>query len=299
MPTKARLIARPELNEEHVPKLQRLMDIIDLPKYTRVIESRNPAYPVGSHIYGHFGWRTHTLVPDAPADSTSNTVYPCPDTGAHSRSLALGCLGRVGLSAYYGLLDIGALKPGEIVLVSGAAGAVGSLVGQIARLRGASRVVGIAGSAEKCRWLCEELGFDASVDYHGDDFGARLKAAVPDGVDVYFDNVGGMVSWHAMNALRPWGRIALCGAIASYNAGEEPVLVPQFNNFRLNLRMEAFSVDRWSDERWFAGLQRLREWLVAGELRYRETVTEGFGRMPEAFVSMMGGGNVGKAIVRA
>lgn len=193
-----------------------------------------------------------------------------------------------------------AFKAGDIVLISGAAGAVGSLVGQIARICGASRVVGIAGSAEKCRWLCDELGFDAAVDYHGNDFAERLNAALPDGTDVYFDNVGGMVSWHAMHLMRMSGRIAVCGSIAAYNAADgEEVLVPQFNTFRrFFLRMEGFLVDRWTGDRWFEGLEKLREWLVAGKLKCRETVTVGFERMPEAFVEMMRGGNVGKAIVK-
>lgn len=183
-----------------------------------MIESKNLTYPVGSYIYGHFGWRTHTLVSDPTDNKTYPFLpYPCPDLGSNPRSYALGCCGRPGNSAYFGLLEICKPKDGETIVVSGAAGAVGCLVGQIGKLKGC-RVVGIAGSEEKCKWLIDELGFDAAINYKAPGLAEALKKAAPGGVDCYFDNVGGEISYNVILQMNEHGRIGICGAVSSYNS---------------------------------------------------------------------------------
>lgn len=185
----------------------------------KVTESKNATYPVGSYIYGHFGWRTRTLVTDLTDKKVHPILpYPCPDLGlALPRSYALGCCGRPGNSAYFGLLEICKPVAGECVVVSGAAGAVGCLVGQIAKIKGC-RVIGIAGTEAKCKWLVDELGFDAALNYKLPDLGQSLRTIAPNGVDCYFDNVGGIVSSEVMAQMNAYGRIAICGSVSAYNA---------------------------------------------------------------------------------
>ncbi|KAJ6640785.1 Prostaglandin reductase 1 [Pseudolycoriella hygida] len=266
----------------------------------KVIESKNATYPVGSYIYGHFGWRSRTLV-TALDDPKVHPIkpYPCPDLGKHPISYALGCCGRVGNSAYFGLLDLCKPKLGETVVVSGAAGAVGCLVGQIAKIYG-TKVIGIAGGMEKCNWLTDELGFDQAIDYKSDKFYENLVAATANGVDVYFDNVGGMISYQVMQRMNQFGRISICGSISSYNLDPSQVpTVPQLNDFhRKNLRMEGFLVNRWLGDRWFEGITQIKQWLDDDKIKYKETVTKGFENMPQAFIDMLRGKNFGKAIVK-
>lgn len=266
----------------------------------KVIESKNPSYPVGSYIYGHFGWRSLTLVTSLD-DSKVHPIkpYPCPDLGKHPRSYALGCCGRVGNSAYFGLLELCKPQPGETVVISGAAGAVGSLVGQIAKIKGC-KVVGIAGGIEKCNWLTNEMGFDEAIDYKDENFNEKFSAATPDGVDVYFDNVGGIISYEVMRRMNQLGRISICGSISSYNLDPSQVpKVPQMNDFhRKMLRMEGFLVNRWLGERWFEGIMQIKLWLDEGKIKFKETITEGFENMPQAFIDMLRGKNFGKAIVK-
>jgi len=266
----------------------------------KVIESKNSSYPVGSYIYGHFGWRSRTLVTDLD-DPKVHPIkpYPCPDLGKHPISYALGCCGRVGNTAYFGLLELCKPQPGETVVVSGAAGAVGCLVGQIAKINGC-KVVGIAGGKAKCDWITKELGFDKAVDYKDDNFVENFEAATPDGVDIYFDNVGGMISYHVMKRMNMLGRISISGSISSYNLDPSQVpKVPQFNEFhRKNLRMEGFLVNRWLGERWFEGIFQIKEWLDNGKITYTETITEGFDNMPQALIDVLRGKNFGKAIVK-
>ncbi|XP_037045199.1 prostaglandin reductase 1-like [Bradysia coprophila] len=266
----------------------------------KVIESKNPSYPVGSYIYGHFGWRSRTLV-TALDDPKVHPIkpYPCPNLGTHPRSYALGCCGRVGNSAYFGLLELCKPQPGETVVISGAAGAVGCLVGQIAKIKGC-KVIGIAGGIEKCNWLTNELGFDEAVDYKDEKFNENLSAVTLDGVDVYFDNVGGIISYEVMKRMNQFGRISICGSISSYNLDPSQVpKVPQINDFhRKILRMEGFLVNRWLGERWFEGIMQIKTWLDEGKIKYKETITEGFENMPQAFIDVLRGKNFGKAIVK-
>lgn len=186
-----------------------------------------------------------------------------------------------------------------MVVVSGAAGAVGSLVGQIAKLK-ECKVIGIAGSDEKCAWLTKEVGFDHAINYITDSIGDKLKEFAPDGVDCYFDNVGGGISSIVISQMRDFGRISVCGAISCYNLPvsewpKVPVLQPMFV-FK-QLTMKGFIVSAfWKD--WFDGIQQMKQWTEEGKLKYRETVTDGFENMPQAFIDMLQGKNTGKAIVK-
>lgn len=189
-------------------------------------------------------------------------------------------------------------KNGEIVVVSGAAGAVGSIVGQIAKIQGC-KVIGIAGSDEKCKWLTNDLGFDHSINYKTEDISKSLKAIAPDGIDCYFDNVGGETSTTIMRRMRMYGRIAVCGAISAYNLNEIPyVPAVQAPFVRYQLKMEGFQYWRFTDK-WFEGIAQLLKWIDEGKIKYQETETVGFRNLPQAFIDMLRGKNLGKAIVKS
>uniref|UniRef100_A0A1L8DCM3 Prostaglandin reductase 1 n=1 Tax=Nyssomyia neivai TaxID=330878 RepID=A0A1L8DCM3_9DIPT len=265
----------------------------------KVIETKHPKYPVNSWIFAYFGWRTHTVVnPDkVPEDAQFRSL---PELGTLSPSLALGNLGMPGNTAYFGLMELCQPKSGETVVVSGAAGAVGSAVGQIAKIKGC-RVVGIAGGTQKCSWLRKEMGFDATIDYKTENVRKALKECAPKGVDCYFDNVGGEISSAVISNMNLFGRIAVCGAISSYNDDVKswpkvPHVQPEFV-FK-QLKMEGFIVTRWL-HRWMEGILQIKEWMKEGKIKNPETFTEGFENLPRAFIEMLEGKNVGKAIVRA
>ncbi|MEU1968718.1 NADP-dependent oxidoreductase [Micromonospora sediminicola] len=243
----------------------------------------------GDVVLHGFGWREYALV-DARAVRKV-------DPGLAPVSAYLSVLGMTGLTAYAGLLDVAAMKPGETVFVSGAAGAVGSMVGQIAKLRGAGRVIGSAGSAAKVERLTA-LGFDAAFDYHDGPVYEQLKAAAPDGVDVYFDNVGGDHLEAAIGAMNLHGRAAICGMIAQYNATEPPA-APR--NLALvigkRLTLRGFLVgDHGHLREQF--VQEMAGWLRDGRLSYDETVVDGIEQAPEAFLGLLRGENLGKMLVR-
>ncbi|PGH40886.1 NADP-dependent oxidoreductase [Micromonospora sp. WMMA1996] len=243
----------------------------------------------GDVVLHGFGWREYALV-DARAVRRV-------DPGLAPVSAYLSVLGMTGLTAYAGLLDVAAMKPGETVFVSGAAGAVGSMVGQIAKLRGAGRVIGSAGSAAKVERL-KALGFDAAFDYHDSPVYEQLKAAAPDGVDVYFDNVGGDHLEAAIGAMNLHGRAAICGMIAQYNATEPPA-APR--NLALvigkRLTLRGFLVgDHGHLREQF--VQEMAGWLRDGRLSYDETVVDGIEQAPEAFLGLLRGENLGKMLVR-
>ncbi|MEV7231768.1 NADP-dependent oxidoreductase [Polymorphospora sp. NPDC051019] len=243
----------------------------------------------GELVLHGLGWREYAVVDDASARPVDPELAP--------PSAYLGALGMPGLTAYAGLVDVAGLKPGETVFVSGAAGAVGSLAGQIAKLRGAARVVGSAGSAAKVQRLYE-LGFDAAFDYHDGPVRESLAAAAPDGIDVYFDNVGADHLEAALSALRVHGRVAMCGAIAQYDT-DEPPAAPR--NLALaigkRLTLRGFLVsdhDHLRDE----FVAEVGGWLRGGELRYDETVVDGLENAPAAFLGLLRGDNLGKMLVR-
>ncbi|XP_058831198.1 prostaglandin reductase 1-like isoform X2 [Topomyia yanbarensis] len=259
----------------------------------QVLESRNPDFPVGAYVFGQFGWRTYSIC--NPVGIETRKPYVLPDFRSLPRSLGIGVLGTVGNSAYFGVQEICRPKPGETMVVSGAAGAVGSIVGQIGKIKGCS-VIGLAGTDEKCAWL-KEIGFDGAINYRTADVRKELKLAAPGGVDCYFDNVGGEISAIVRRQMKMYGRIAVCGTISMYN--DKPVRVedPQRDFVGRQLLQEGFSVHRWTD-RWFEGIEQNLKWIQQGRLKFRETVTEGFEKMPLAFIEMMRGGNIGKAIVK-
>ncbi|KAJ4443422.1 hypothetical protein ANN_05090 [Periplaneta americana] len=267
----------------------------------KVIESRHKDFAVGKHVIGFFGWRTHTIANGNIAPiPTHFPPHLVPEMGDLPMSLALGALGRIGNTAYFGLLKLCQPKAGEVVVVSGAAGAVGSHVGQIAHILGC-KVIGFAGSEEKVKWLTEELKFDRAFNYRTTDVTEALKEAAPDGVDCYFDNVGGVMSSAVIHHMRQFGRIAICGSISSYNTKDgELVSAPmiQTSVVRKQLKMEGFIVSRWKDC-WQEGIDQNLKWIQEGKLKWKETVTEGFENLPLAFIGMLRGDNVGKAVVKA
>ncbi|WP_448626134.1 NADP-dependent oxidoreductase [Geodermatophilus sp. URMC 64] len=256
----------------------------------RVVESRSPDVPEGALVLTNAAWRDVAVL-----DAAHVGVLPDLDVPP---SYHLGVLGMPGLTAYAGLFRIAAFREGDDVFVSGAAGAVGSLVGQFARLRGAGRVVGSAGSPEKVRWLTGELGFDTAFDYHDGPVADLLASAAPEGIDVFFDNVGGEHLEAAIGAFRLHGRAAICGSISQYNAVEPPP-GPR-NLFQLvakRITLRGFLVGDHADLRpEFA--ETVGGWLRSGELVVRETVREGLEDAVPAFLDLLRGGNTGKMIVR-
>lgn len=198
----------------------------------RVIESKNANYKVGAKIFAQSGWRTHSII--KPEDYPSHELYVLPDFGSFPYSLGLGVLGMPGNTSRFGFLEICQPKENEIVVVTGAAGGVGSLVGEIAKIKGC-KVIGFAGSDEKCKWLENEKGFDKAINYKNANVEEELRKAAPDGIDCFFDNVGGMLGYIIQEQMRMFGRISTCGAISTYN--DESVMIPALKTFhRRNLR---------------------------------------------------------------
>ncbi|XP_045498431.1 prostaglandin reductase 1-like isoform X3 [Colias croceus] len=264
----------------------------------KVIESRNDKYPVGSYVTDSFGWRTHTICnPDKPLTQGTIPLVKVPDLKPYPVSLALGVLGMPGNTAYFGLKEICRPKAGETVAITGAAGAVGSHVGQIAKILGC-RVIGFAGSDEKCEYLEKELGFDNAFNYKTVDIKAALKDAAPNRVDCYFDNVGGEISYTIMNHMNKYGRVAICGSISSYNDFKIPkVKILQPIIVLRELKVEGFLVNRWTD-RWNEGIDMNHKWLKEGKLKYQEKTYHGFDNMVGALNGMLRGENLGKAVVK-
>ena len=253
-----------------------------------VVASADDSVQVGDTVLHQAGWREHALLPAKQVRRV--------DVGQVPASAYLGVLGMPGLTAYVGLSRIAELREGDAVLVSGAAGAVGSAVGQMARLMGASKVVGTAGSAEKVAWLTDELGFDAAVNYKDGPVGKLLREHAP--FDVYFDNVGGDHLEAAIFHLKDHGRVAVCGAVASYN-DEQPSPGPR-NMMMLvskRLTLRGFIVSDHGD---LAGefYERVGRWVAEGKLTYRETVVEGLDQTVPAFIDLLRGGNTGKMLIR-
>ena len=255
-----------------------------------VIESRSPDLAKGDLVLHMLGWRDEAVLPARQARKVTAAKGLSP-------SAYLGVLGMPALAAYVGLLDIAALKPGDVVFVSGAAGAVGSMAGQIAKLKGASRVIGSAGSDEKIRWL-REIGFDAAFNYRVAPVIQQLRAAAPDGIDVYFDNVGADHLDAALVMLNNHGRIAMSGAIAHYNATEPPVGPSNLGlviTKRLILR--GFIVTD-HQHRMPDMIADISAWLRDGKLSHAETIVDGLDRAPGAFIDLLRGANTGKMLVR-
>ncbi|WP_067837619.1 NADP-dependent oxidoreductase [Nocardia lijiangensis] len=254
-----------------------------------VVESTHPDFAVGDTVSGTFGVTEFAISDGNGVQKVDSSVAPGPTW--------LGALGMPGMTAYFGLLEVGKLSAGETVVVSAAAGAVGSVVGQIAKAKGAT-VIGIAGGAEKCRWLTEELGFDAAVDYRNEDVLRRLREVAPKGIDIYFDNVGGDILDAALANLRRGARVVLCGAISAYNdetLSTGPSRYMSLLVFRAS--MTGFVVFDYAD-RYGEAIAEISQWLADGTLKSREHVVEGgIGRFGETLNMLFTGANVGKLVL--
>lgn len=255
----------------------------------RVIDSRHPDFNVGEHVYGVFGVQRYAVSDGKAVTRVDTTLAPAP--------VHLGVLGISGLTAYFGLLDVGRPEPGQTVVVSGAAGSVGSVVGQIARIKGC-RAIGIAGGEDKCRWLVDELGFDAAIDYKGGDLRAQLREHAPTGVDVFFDNVGGEVLEAVLARLARGARVVLSGSISQYNAIDSPRGPANYMQLLVSrASMTGFVIFDYAG-RYGEGAAELAEWLRSGELRSREDVVHGdIEQFPDVLLRLFDGGNMGKLVL--
>lgn len=256
-----------------------------------VLESNHPDFKPGDFATGQFGWQEFAVTDGKGVRKVDPNLAPI--------STAVGVLGMPGLTAYFGLLDVCDPKPGETVLVSGAAGAVGTLVGQIAKIKGC-RTIGIAGADDKVKYLTEDLGFDAAFNYKTDtNYFARLRELCPNGIDCYFDNVGGEITDAALRLLNLHARVSICGQISQYNL-EKPELGPRLLGLLIVTRskIQGFLVSDYAP-RFSEGLQQMAEWIKSGKLKYHENIVEGFENMPRAFIGMLRGENTGKQLVKA
>ncbi len=255
----------------------------------RVVESRTPEVEIGDIVEGSLGWQEYAAARPGQLRKVDPTLAPI--------STAIGVLGMPGMTAYFGLLDVGKPEVGDTVVVSAASGAVGQIAGQIARIMGC-RVVGTAGSAAKVDFIVDELGFDAGINYKTQDVDAALAAACPNGIDVYFDNVGGPVTDAVLQQINTFARISVCGQISQYNLAE-PELAPRNMGVLIQkqARMEGFLVFQFASRHEHAR-QRMAAWIRGGDLRYKEDVVDGLENAPEAFIGMMTGENFGKLLVR-
>jgi len=254
----------------------------------QIVESNAPELAVGSFVHGMFGWQEYAVVP-------ASVAMPVPE--GTPLTWPLGVLGITGLTAYFGLLDIGKPVAGNTVVVSGAAGATGSVAAQIARIHGC-RVIGIAGGTEKCRWLTEDARLDAAIDYKNEDVPSRLGELCPKGIDVYFDNVGGEILEAVLDRLAQNARVVLCGGISGYN-DKEPQPGPRnlMNLVRQRARMEGLIVLDFV-ARFGEGTAQLAEWVAAGEIAHQEDIQDGFENAPETFQRLFTGKNLGKQLLR-
>jgi len=259
----------------------------------RVVASEHPQFRAGERVLANSGWQDYVLSDGQDLLALGDDPRP---------SLSLGGLGMPGFTAYVGLLDIGQPKPGETVVVAAATGAVGSAVGQIAKLKGA-RVVGIAGGADKCRYAVEELGFDVCIDRRDPQFAQRLAEACPDGIDVYFENVGGAVFDAVLPLLNVGARVPVCGHIADYNSrnlpdGPNRLPLVMATVLQKRIRMQGFIILDHYGERFEAFRREMGEWVASGRIKLREDRVDGLENAPEAFTGLLQGRNFGKLVVR-
>lgn len=260
----------------------------------QVVESRHADFAIGDIVLAHAGWQTHAVV-------TAKQIQRKLDPAQAPISTALGVYGMPGFTAWAGLEEIGKPQQGETLVVAAASGPVGGTVGQIAQKRGA-RAVGIAGGAEKCAFVRDELGFDVAIDHHAEDFAAQLKVACPDGIDVYWENVGGPVWEAVLPLLNEHARVPVCGLVSHYNDTEQPAGPNRAPALMANILTRSLTVRGFIQHefvrRYPAFLKEMGGWLQHGELRYREDIVDGLAQAPAAFISMLNGGNFGKLLVR-
>jgi len=255
----------------------------------RVIESNHPDFVAGDMVGGTFGMQDYVVF-EGSAPLRRYPEYTTPEQ-------ALGVLGGTGMTAYFGLLEIGQPKAGDVVVISGAAGATGSIAGQIARIKGCT-VIGIAGSDAKCDWLTNELGFDFAINYKTQNVADALDKLAPDGLDIYFDNVGGEILDIALARIATNARVVICGGISRYNAtGELAGPKNYFNLVFRRARMEGFIVLDYADQ-FPAATEVMRDWLNSGELKQGTTVINGFSKLPETLIALFAGVNSGKLMVK-
>ncbi|CAE1256473.1 PTGR1 [Acanthosepion pharaonis] len=267
-------------------------DVMFGSQVARVLKSNNSKYPEGTYVLGKMGWCTHSIV------SNESQVKKLPEMGDLPLSLALGIMGMPGMTAYFGFLEKCEPKAGEIVLVNGAAGAVGSAVGQIAKIK-ECKVIAFAGTAEKCTWLKEELGFDHVFNYKCTDLDKALSTVAPKGIDCYFDNVGGDFTSTVLKHMNSLGRVCICGSISTYNSQVTPTgPYPFIDILTKALTIKGFLIYSYTD-RFHEGQKEMLEWIQSGLVKYKETMTEGFENMPSAFFGLFEGHNIGKAVVKA
>ena len=280
-----------EDRESYLPPVQ-LGEPMRAGSVSQVVESNDPKFSAGDLVQTTGGWQDFTVV-DPKQTLTGMGKLP----EGIDPTLPLSVLGTTGLTAYFGLLDLGDPQPGQTVLVSGAAGATGSVAGQIARIKGC-RVVGIAGGPEKCRWLKEEAGFDDVIDYKNENVNARIAETCPKKVDVFFDNVGGDILEAALNHIAMKARVVLCGGISAYNA-TEPVPGPTnlMNLVIMRARMEGFIVIDYYDRRDEAA-NALMGWVQSGELKHQVDLQEGFENIPDTLNRLFTGKNIGKQLLK-
>jgi NADPH-dependent curcumin reductase CurA len=275
-----------EARVDYVAPLQ-IGDVMRGNAVSEVLRSDNEKFPAGCLVMGSTGWQRYAVSDGRGLTKLSTDIEP---------TAAMNILGITGLTAYFGMLDIGQPKAGDTVVVSGAAGATGSVAGQLARIAGA-RVVGIAGGKEKCDWLVSEMSYDAAIDYKSEDVGQRLAELCPQGLNVFFDNVGGKILDQALANLADGARVVLCGGISRYNeTGTIPGPVNYFNLIYRRARMEGFIVLDYM-KRFPEAVEVLSAHLASGELRHHESVMQGFDQLPVALASLFSGGNIGKQLV--
>ena len=255
-----------------------------------VVESRTDAYQPGQLVFGMTGWQDYVI-----ADAGEKSMQVLPE--GVPPGIAIGILGVTGMTAYFGITDVGQIKDGDVVVISGAAGATGSAAGQIAKIKGAKKVVGIAGGAEKCAYIVDELGFDEAIDYKNENVAARLREACPDGIDLYFDNVGGSILNDCLANLALRGRVVLCGAISTYNDDGPPTGPSNYLTLLVRRgRMEGFIIIDYLDR--FPGAQmEMAGWIAEGKIKSSEHIVEGLEKAPDALNLLFSGGNTGKVIV--
>ncbi|HUH31688.1 MAG TPA: NADP-dependent oxidoreductase [Rhodanobacter sp.] len=277
----------------YVPPLQ-LGELMDGGTVAQVVQSNDAEYQAGDIVLSHSGWQTHAVV-------TATEILRRLDAASAPVSTALGVYGMPGFTAWSALGEIGKPKPGETVVVAAASGPVGGTVGQIARLRGA-RTVGIAGGAKKCAFVRDELHFDAAVDHHAPDFATQLQAACPNGIDVYFENVGGAVWDAVLPLLNEFARVPVCGLVAHYNDTSLPPGPDRSPALMANILSRSLTVRGFIQREFVARypqfLQEMGDWLRTGQVHYREDIVDGLQHAPQAFIGMLRGDNFGKLLIR-
>ena len=256
----------------------------------RVIKSKRSNFKAGDFVLGHLEWADYSVAKGSELHKIDAHLAPIES--------ALGILGMPGMTAYFGLLDIGKPNKGETVVISGAAGAVGSIAGQIAKILGC-RVVGIVGSPAKVDYLTGELGFDAAVNYKNPDYANQLKAACPKGVDVYFDNVGGDITDEVIKLINWHARIVVCGQISMYNLDRQDTGPRNFGQLLIKSALaKGFIVNQDYHARFPEGIQQMVHWIKEGRIKHRENIVEGLENMPRAFLGLFTGENIGKQLVK-